>query len=831
VNANAGVVMGPEFSRGIARVCVSVATVLMASTAISSVPLVLSAPASAQAAQTTYSIPAGPLNRALAAFGRQSGLQVVYVPSIAAGKSSSGITGTASPAQAVARLLQGTGLSFSFPDARTVAVSAPSTSAAGGLPSGTIPLDTIDVQGAENAWGPVNGYVAKQSATGTKTDTPLIETPQSITVIGRQQMEDQGVQTLPQALRYVPGVFAETQGAVQNGYDAFKLRAFDAVQYLDGLQTQSWAEPYGLERIEVLRGPTSVLYGQGEPGGIVNMVSKRPTATPIHEVGVLTSNYGGVQGYFDLGGKLNQDGTLLYRLTGLGKDLGSQFDGDPRYKRLYIAPAVTWRPDTDTTLTILAKYQYDPGYLALPVVNAYGSIFPRPDGRVFGPRYYGSDPAFDAGSYRKNTQIGYAFERRLGEIWTVRQNLRYTYDENNRQILGISSLNAPPATSASRSATHAYSEINQFAVDTNAQAKFATGPLFHTALFGVDYRNTRTLSEQGQSFAASIPRIDFFNPVYTGYSGPVPPLTSGSLNKLAQTGLYAQDQIKLGGWSLLFGGRYDWANSDTYNPYANGARTDQSDQHAFTKRIGLTYEFSNGVAPYVSYAESFAPQSGTTSPQRGSKPFDPTTGEQYEAGIKYQPTFFDGFFTAAVYDLRKQNVLATDPQNVLYQVQTGEIRSRGVELSATTNVTANLKILASYSYTDNIVTKDNPNAAGISMVGKAPYGFPTHLASGWVDYTFSEGALAGLGLGGGVRYLGSNWGDSANTFKVPAVTLFDAAIRYDFGKKWPDLKGLTGALNAQNLFDKAYVQACTNGMIFCYYGAARTVTASLSYKW
>ncbi|MHC1548044.1 TonB-dependent siderophore receptor [Phyllobacterium sp. K27] len=781
-----------------------------------------------------FSIPAQSMRSAIDAFIRMTGWQVGYSSLSVTGKTSRAVIGEMTPAAALAKLVDGTGVSAKITGPSTAALVDNTVSGASASPvaeAGTTVLETIVVQGqGDNAWGPVQGYVAKQSATGTKTDTPLIETPQSISVVGRQQMEDRGVQTVGQAIGYTPGVKADLNGAVQAGTDSYILRGFpffSSSNYLDGLYSNGWVEPYGTERIEVIRGPASVLYGQSNPGGLLSVVSKRPTDTPIREVGVLTSEYGGIQGFFDVGGKVDEDGKFLYRLTGLGKNLGTEYDNGSEYQRVYIAPAVTWRPNDDTQLTIFAKYQYDPHILTAPSVPAVGTIFRRPDGFRIPNNFYGSDPSYDAGSYRRQFQIGYAFEHRFNDIWTVRQNLRYEQSELNRQYLNAG--NSPTTTIWNRSAQHIYERTRQFAVDTNAEAEFSTGPFDHTALFGIDYRQIASLSKSGWS-SAGVPPIDITNPRYDLFSGPAPAFTEGTDQDSWQTGIYAQDQIKWGSWTLIAGGRYDWAESKTYNVFDNHKLTNEMDQHAFTGRVGVVYEFSNGIAPYFSYAESFEPQSGTSSPARGSQPFEPTTGRQYEVGIKYQPSFFDGFFTVALYDLRKQNVVTTDPDNTSFSVQTGEIASRGIELSGAANVTDDLRFIASYSYVDNEVTKANPNFAGVSTVGKSQYAVPAHQASAWLDYTFSSGPLEGLGLGGGVRYIGSSPGDQMNTFYAPATTLFDAALRYDFGKKFRDLDGLHLSVNATNLFNKEYITTCYSNTI-CNYGSGRTITGALTYRW
>lgn len=809
----------------------ALAAALMMTTAFTGIVTVDRVAYAQSAAQTSFNVPAGSLNRALATFGRQAGLQVTYLSSTGSGKTSPGFSGAATREQALARILQGTGLTYSFTNATTVAISQPAVNSGAVTADGSTLLDTIDVQGrAETATSPVNGYVATVSGAGTKTDAKIIETPQSISVVGRKQITDQGAQSLRDTLAYTPGIYVGLGGQVSPGSDSYYVRGYTSTcsnlscsNYLDGLFSYAWQESYGLERVELLRGPASVLYGLNNPGGLINAISKRPTEKSIHEVGLMTSSYGGVEGFFDFGDKLTKDGQFLYRLTGLGKDFATQFDNDSRYQRVYIAPAITWQPDTDTRLTVLAKYQYDPRLLTQPTVPYAGTIGKRADGYHFSNNFYSSDPSYDSGSYRRTYQIGYDFEHRFDDVWSVHQNLRYEQSEINRQYL-TASISSTSAT-ATRTAQHLYQDTALFAVDTNSQAKFATGSLQHMAIFGIDYRGLNDVYKSGSS-SVGVPSINIYDVAYGNYSGPAPDYTSGTKQNSWQLGLYAQDQIKWDRWTFLMGGRYDWYQSRTYNIFDNDSLSSQMNQAAPTYRLGLVYEFDNGIAPYASYSTSFEPQSGTSSPARGNQPFRPTTGEGYEVGIKYKPSFMDALFTVAVYDTTKQNVTATDPDNSSYSVQTGEIRTRGIELGGNVNLNENLRVTSSYSYIDAKVTETNT----ASQLGKSPYAIPRNQASTWVDYTFSSGIADGVGLGGGVRYIGASPGDSANTFWVPSVALFDAAIRYDFGKKFSNLKGLQLSVNARNIFDKEYIATCYSTSI-CTYGAGRTVYATMTYKW
>src|SRR5262245_60608550 len=277
-----------------------------------------SAPAQTQraAATSSFSISAGPLSSALVSFGQQAGLQVSYSPDIAAGKRTAGVTGPTTASVALDRILAGTGLSYRFANARTVTIF--DSSADAGARAGTgATLETINVEG-ESAWGPVKGYVAARSATGTKTDTPLIETPQSISVVTRDQIDAQQADSIKQALRYTAGVSSENR-ANFNSTDIMYSRGFILNRFLDGMKLQGDAatamapqvELYGMERVEVLRGPASVLYGQSSPGGIVNLVTKRPVPGTFGEVVLQGGTENRKQAAFDLGGAADPEGKYL----------------------------------------------------------------------------------------------------------------------------------------------------------------------------------------------------------------------------------------------------------------------------------------------------------------------------------------------------------------------------------------------------------------------------------------------------------------------------------------------------------------------------------------
>lgn len=711
-----------------------------------------------------------------------------------------------------------TGRTFTT-SALTLALLACWTTSASAQQADPQQLATIHVTGKtdkEKADKPVTGYVATRSSAGSKTDTALIDNPQSVTVITREQMDAQGVQTLDQALRYVPAASSQDNDL---RFDQLSIRGFDADSYLDGtkLNRTTWfanprIDPYFLERIDVLRGPASVLYGQASPGGVVDMVSKRPTDDPFHSVLLSIGNYDRRQLGVDFGGPLDASGQWLYRITGLARDANTQTDhiGDERFG---IAPALTWRPSEATSLTLLSNFQRDPQGGLFNPLPAYGTVLYNPNGKI-NPDHYLGDPQRDHFT-RTQYSIGYLFEHRFNDSVQVRQNLRYLHDDIDYYQTSLSSL-----LNADNRTGYYWGNINkehmgQFTLDNQVQVDFSTGNLQHTLLAGVDYQYLYNhIHRGGAYFGANA--IDIYDPDFSEIASV--PVSLNQSTRLTQLGGYFQDQVRLDRWLLTLGGRFDWARTlDTQQSATTGAVSSSTDQrdHAFTWRTALNYKFDSGVAPYLSYSTSFQPQTGNS--WTGSS-FAPTLGKQYELGVKYQPTGMRAYITAAVYDLRQTNVLTSDPLHVNYQVQTGEVRSRGIELEGHAEITKNFSVLASYSHLYQTVLRSNDGDQG-----KHPTSQPTQMASAWGDYTIDGGPWDKLGFGMGVRYVGKSYGSADNTLTVPQHTLVDAASHYSVGQ-W-----MLG-LNANNLFNKTYVSYCSSYM-FCYYGAKLTVMATARYQW
>lgn len=701
----------------------------------------------------------------------------------------------------------------------TVAIVVP---AAAQAPADSVQLPEVDVQAQrERALDRVRGFVANQEITGTKTDTPLIENPQSISVITRDQIDARQSQTLGEALRYNAGVRTEVFGP-DTRTDWLQIRGFDAQDngiFLNGLRYNagfagSVYETYGLERYEILRGPASVLYGQIAPGGLINQVSRRPTQTPQGEVRLSAGSFDRLQAQGFASGPVTADGRWSYSVTGLIRDSRTQVDST-RDDRYFIAPALTWRPDDSTRLTLLPYYQRDrtSGGQFLPY---NGTVVATPFGRISRSRFTG-EASFD-GYEREQYGIGYEFERRLNQTFSFQQNFRYAHTGIDwRQVYGGGLL--ADQRSLSRFNFLADIDTDTVQVDNQLQARFTTGPLQHTVLAGFDYSRVNLRNTQFFNFA---PSLDVFAP---RYGSALPALTTPFLNNrqvTSQYGLYAQDQIRFDRFLLTAGVRHDWVPSTLTNR-STGAKTDQDDD-ATTGRVGLIYLAANGLAPYASYARSFQPQIGTNA---GGSPFEPLEGEQYEVGIKYQPPGINSFAQVSAFHLTQRNTLITDPNSAFFQVSVGEVRVRGVELEGVATLTDGLSLIGNVTYLDPQITRGSPD-----QQGNRPPGVPKLTAGLYVDYTFREGSgpLSGLGLGAGVRYLGNTSASATTRAVVPDTALVDASVRYDLQYIAPRLRGAQLAFNISNIADTRYVARCTSETA-CFYGNRRTVIGSLIYRW
>lgn len=678
------------------------------------------------------------------------------------------------------------------------------------LAQGTTQLDALVVDGG----GTPGGYAQVQTSAGSKLSVAVTKIPQSVSVVTRDQLDQYPNASAAQVLRNTAGVSTETYGTDADT-DWFYIRGFQAEQtgvFMDGLPLYQTGfgtflvDPFLLEQVEVLKGPASVLYGGASVGGIVNFTGKRPRDERFLRTETGINNFGNAYIGVD-GGDVLADGDLAYRVT--GKLSGGGWETDKaRDLRGVIQGSATWSPSDQTELTVYGSYQNvglvhtSSGFL--PYV---GTAIDAPGGvRIPRDLYYGEE-GFDRYD-RQQVMLGYELEHDINGDWSVRQNARYAgvnliedYVYSGGVLTG-SELN--------RFAFGHETQVGTVSIDTQLEGHFTTGALDHALLLGFDYKHYGIDERQG--FAA-VDGLDVLNPVY---GAAIPPLFyyRDDVITMNQAGFYVQDQIAFDSLILTLNGRYDhvWTAIDNRMTPVNSASREEGN---FSGRVGLAYEFDNGITPYVSYATSFNPSLSTDA---AGNLFRSETGEQWEAGIKYDPAFFDSLITASIFNINRNNVVGPDPSNPLVQAAVGQVNVRGAELEALANV-SDFTLRGALTYLEAEVLQ----SAGATPAGNSPVQVPTLTASLGIDYTFADGAFEGLTMGAGMRYLGESWADPANTAKVPDAALFDASLRYE-----KDDWGV--ALNINNIFDTSYVSSCQS-LTSCGYGAGRTATVSLHKSW
>ncbi|MDH4871939.1 TonB-dependent siderophore receptor [Pseudomonas sp. BN515] len=769
---------------------------------------------STQVLAETYQLPSASLASTLNRIAADAGIVISIDPALTAGRTAPAVQGELTPLQALSQALQGSNL-------RLVQNGADSYSLAP-LADEVMNLPDVNIDGSRNyetAWGPTTGMVASRTAAGTKTDTAINEIPRSISVITREQLDSRPTLNLNDSLRYTAGVMSSGYGSDSRA-DWLKVRGFVPTQFLDGLPLPvgSFAnpkiEPWNLERIAVLRGPASSVYGQTPPGGLLDMVSRRPQEEQANEVELQAGSNEHKQINFDSTGKIDDAGQFLYRVSGTVRDSNTPIDHIPD-KRYNIAPSLTWNINEDTRLTFLSQYTRDDTGITGQFLPLQGTKIDSPFGDISHHKNLG-EPDWDFYD-RTYYALGYSFEHRFNDVWQFRQNLRYTKSDLEFQAVNVATFNSIDADgNVNRESGIVDEDISQFAVDNNFQADFSTGELDHTVLLGLDHQRANT--NYRWLYGMGVPPINVNNPIYGADMSGVTYFTMQDFNqKTYQTGLYIQDQIALDNWRLTLGGREDWVHTGTEFFNKNDATNTQRDA-AFSGNVGLSYLFDNGITPYFSYAESFQPAIGANVDSTVS--FEPTEGKQYEVGIKYQPPGTDAMLTAAVYDLNQTNVSVTEG-SVTRQI--GELEIRGLELEATADVTENLKLVASYSYTDSEIQKGPDKGNRMAQV-------PRNQATAWADYTWHSGVLDGFGVAGGVRYVGDSYGNTANTWlgHTGSYTVYDASVHYDLGRLDSSLRGVSVAVDAKNVFNKEYLSTCDG--YWCYYGDERTVVGSVNYK-
>ena len=665
--------------------------------------------------------------------------------------------------------------------------------------------------------------------TATKSALEPEETPQGITVIDEEQLDQRGVKSLNQALRYAPGVVTEQKGASVTMYDTFSIRGFSNNQsYYDGLvlpfltgwNLQPQIDPIAIQQVEVFKGPTSVLYGAMPPGGMVNMIAKTPQEDGATKVGVSTGSRNLMEASIDTTGQLG-DSDFSYRLVALARKQDSQVD-HAEEERYVIAPSLDWQVSDRTLINFNLYYQNDPSMgtnsaMPLEVLKA-------------------SDPSVSMGDKSWSTferevlMLGYKINHQINDNWTFLQNARYTdaslYQENTYHT----ATNFNPATgSLIRNAYSTDEDSQSFVIDNQVSGRLEISGLEHNLLFGVDYLKL-TGDSLYKEFTAN---AGFYG--FDAYNPKTDLLDKSQLQEnyreshditTEQLGLYFQDQVRYDALVLLAGGRYDMfkASDDKNSSYPTYDGKEEAEHNQFSYRVGALYELDNGISPFVSYATSFEPAAGTDINGNSLKP---QLGEQVELGIKYLSPDMSQQVTASYFHITKKDSIAADPSDPTYRskIQLGEVRSQGLELEGRWFVTEDWDVNASYTYVDMEVTEDaNPD-----LEGTTPIYVPTHAANLWSNYYVYGGALAGTRWSAGARYMGEMEMDATNTQgKVPSYTVVDLSLGYDLGEASDTLSGATANLMVNNLFNEEYYTCYDQSN--CWFGAEQSVELSVNYQ-
>jgi iron complex outermembrane recepter protein len=673
--------------------------------------------------------------------------------------------------------------------------------------------DTVNVSGD-------SGFVPFASNAGSKTNALLIEVPQSISIVGQQEMEDREVTTVNEALRYTPGVQTDEYG-VEPRFDWLKIRGFDAQTFgifRDGMRFNSLAgklDPFELESVEILKGPSSVLYGEIPPGGLINQVTKRPLAERSTDIEGQFGSYDRRQGAVDATGSFDRGETFRYRLIGLIRDSDTQTNFTPDNRRL-IAPALTWHPSDRTNISVLADYQHD-GSKWSQFLPANGTLYnTNPNGIIPVSTFLG-EPDYDSVT-RDQGSIGYTGDHLFGNGWNLHSNYRYQYINFKGQTIFGGGFDGTSQTDVLRY-LFATPNTNRFnTIDTRVLRRFKTENWDQTVLFGYDFQHINQRATSYYLFGVA--DLNIYHPVYGQTAIPTGSPYQNNNSLLIQNGLYAQDQIKYRD-HLIFtlGGREDFAKNDITNFIPGGAGFSHLDER-FTGRAGVTYLTSSGIAPYFAYSTSFLPNAGTFvyDPDTGlsSTPAVPSDARQIEGGVKIQPRTSNSFITASIFQINETNVLVADSN--FNQHQDGEVRSRGVELEGIASLTSGLNLHGGYTFT----ATDNIDDITPANIGKWLPQTPRNQASAFADYSRRGGRFAGLGGNFGVRFVGTNAADASNSFFIPSYGLLDAGLRFGY-------RHTSFSVNATNLTDKRYVATCT-GLAACYYGYARDVIGTAKYR-
>lgn len=684
----------------------------------------------------------------------------------------------------------------------TLAIAQPATTSRPDDDIAQMPTVQITGDDGAEAFNPVTPPQVNKSS------IPLSATPQSITVVPRGVLDSQQAQTLADALHNVPGVVSNQFG--RRGWDDLIIRgqvASDSI-FLDGLRVSDSnrvaQELFGVDQVEVLKGPASLLYGLVLPGGLVNMVSKRPQAEAFARADVTVASHDFYQGTLDMGTPLSDSGKAAFRLNALAMNSHDATDY-VWFKNRWIAPSLSLDLGAATDFTILASYQ-ERRYIRQQGLPLAGSVLPNPLGSITRSRFIGEP---DQDPYRAfQSRIGYALTHRFANGWTLNQNLRWQQFSVTGQLIANGTLNADNRT-LRRTATDQAWDGDTFSLDTNAQRRFDTPLGRHTITVGVDYLRSR---ENALSYNCSVGTLDVYDPVYgSAITCPANPRTD-TTSTLRALGVYLRDQIEFGErWQLVAGLRRDHAATYSTN-HLNGERADNPSQ-ATTGSAALMYEMWPGVRPYISYATSFYPNSGT---DVDGNVFDPEKGSQWEIGVKFDLDDGATSLTLAAFDLRRRSVLQSDPFNDGFSIAVGEQRTQGAEIGFASDLGNGLSLMGGYAYTAAVITDDGGQSP--STEGDWLDNVPRHSFNLTARYRLQD-RLLGWELNGTVR------GESrrhAYGYEIPGYAVADVGVAYH-AAHW------RAALTVRNLFDKDYFTGGLRNAVAL--GDGRTAMLTLGYQY
>lgn len=665
--------------------------------------------------------------------------------------------------------------------------------------------------------------VTASAETATKTDTELREVPQSISVITADLLAARGAIGLQEALRYTPGLRTEPNGTDLR-WDYMLLRGFGSTDFIDGMRQPDLTarvESYNLAQIEVLRGPSSVLYGQAAPGGIVNSITKAPEFTFGGEVAAQYGSFDRKQGQVDVTGPLNSSGTLAARFVGVIRDANNQVDFG-KDDRLFLAPSLRFRSaDERTDVVLSGLYQRDRAASIASWMPVVATLLAPSEDRELRRGVYLGEPShnwYDADHYSATLQVTHSFN----DVATYSGRVRYAHSTTDNGGLDLeiwSGLENPFIDADNRvldrSIYDKYTEYNMVTTDHNLRLDFATGPFTHRVLFGVDYLQSKSLGTTVYDMASP---IDIYDPVYSPSNYPIIEPTPDPRGRNTQLGFYAQDQIDYEDLAtVVIGIRQDrataWSEGD-----------EEQVDNATSFRAGLILKPTPTLSPYISYSESFAPITGL---DFYGDPFKPQRGRQWEGGLRWQPDSHT-LIAAAYFDIEGTNLPATDPNNGANQIQVGTVTSRGFEIEATRILPGNYTVTASYSH---VKARTGYNTDPL-QVGLPISAVADDTASIWGDKRFDLGGDLSVRIGAGVRYVGPSHEATAfydidpdgalEYLETPGFVLVDALIGVEWDK-W------SFNVNATNLFDKEYYAQCSVRSA-CSFGYARNVIGTLGYR-